>query len=100
MLRSFHYATRFALRERAESEVDQLSRRGQGWESHNRHAFLEGYRLTPGIDDLLPVEQVPVLAAYELDKALYELAYERAYRPDWVDIPTDAIVRLVTELSA
>jgi maltokinase len=100
MLRSFHYATRFALRERSEAEMEELGERGRAWESHNRHAFLEGYRRTPGIDDLLPVERVPVLAAYELDKALYELDYERAYRPDWVDIPADAIVRLMTELSA
>jgi maltokinase len=99
MLRSFHYATRFALRERSEAELDELARRGQRWESHNRQAFLDGYRGTPGIDDLLPVERLPVLAAYELDKALYELAYERSYRPDWVDIPTDAVVRLVSELS-
>lgn len=99
MLRSFHYATRFALRERSEAEHEELGGRGRAWESHNRHAFIEGYRLTPGIDDLLPVERVPVLATYELDKALYELDYERSYRPDWVDIPADAIIRLVTELA-
>jgi predicted trehalose synthase len=36
-----------------------------------------------------------VLAAFELDKAVYELAYELAYRPDQVGIPAEGISRLV-----
>ena len=33
--------------------------------------------------------------AFELNKALYELAYEQAYRPAWVSIPRNAIQRLL-----
>ena len=35
--------------------------------------------------------------AFELDKALYELAYEEAYRPDWVPIPLAALRRLLSD---
>jgi maltokinase len=36
-----------------------------------------------------------VLAAFELDKAVYEVAYEQAHRPDWVDIPARAVAQMV-----
>lgn len=96
MLRSFHYATRHALGERPTGEVEQLGPLALAWETHNRQAFLEGYARTGAIDDLTPPaeESAAVLIAYEVDKALYELDYERAHRPEWVSIPLDALDRL------
>ncbi len=35
-----------------------------------------------------------VLAAFELEKAVYELSYERSYRPEWEHIPRAALRRL------
>ena len=67
------------------------------WPGHGRSAtvaFLRGYYETKGIEDLLPPEaheREAVRVAFELDKALYELAYEQAYRPDWVPIPLAAL---------
>lgn len=97
MLRSFDYAARYALTERTESELPDLEPRAVAWGAHNRQAFLDGYRSVPEVEPLLPdVAAAPVvLMAYELDKALYELDYERAHRPDWVDIPLHAINRLI-----
>ena len=99
MLRSFHYATRHALAERAQTEVESLDGLALAWDAHNRQAFLDGYRDTKGVEALMPPpgSSAAVLLAYELDKALYELDYERAHRPDWVSIPLDALDRLLHE---
>jgi len=50
-----------------------------------------------GREPILPTDPAvrsAVLAAFELDKALYEVAYERANRPDWARIPLEAVARL------
>jgi maltokinase len=99
MLRSFQYAANFVLLERDEAERKELASLAEEWERHNRDAFLEGYHGTPGIGALLPERpevRAAVSMAFELQKALYELAYERAYRPDWVSIPGSAIQRILS----
>ena len=97
MLRSFHYASRHALIERVVADWADMVPAARAWESHNRDAFLEGYRQNPDITALLPDPPVSaaVMSAYELDKALYELEYELSHRPEWVGIPLDALERLV-----
>ena len=96
MLRSFHYASQVALRDRGQDGalVDVATQ----WERRNRQAFLDGY--LPRADDagLLPGDAsgwTAVLAAFELDKAVYELAYEMSHRPEWVAIPLAAITRIL-----
>jgi maltokinase len=99
MLRSLDYASRVTLGERGGDEPEALMDRAVSWERHNREAFLRGYRANKQTGELLPSDQetwATVLAAYEMDKALYELDYERAYRPDWVGIPGGAIGRLLS----
>jgi len=98
MLRSFHYAAHFVLQEQDGHERDKLRPLADGWEEHNREAFLDGYLGTEGVADLLPERpevREAVSLAFELQKALYELAYERAYRPSWVAIPEAAIQRIL-----
>jgi maltokinase len=99
MLRSFQYAAHFVLLEREDHELQRVEQLAEAWEARNRDAFLEGYLRAPGIDALLPEgadNRAAVSLAFELDKALYELAYEEAYRPDWADIPATAIRRLLS----
>jgi len=98
MLRSLHYATAVALHERGEEERPALADRGLEWEQRNRAALLDGYFAVADVTELLPSSPGDLdvaLRAWELDKAVYEVAYERDHRPDWVEIPEGAIRRLV-----
>ena len=100
MLRSLQYATRFTLGETAISYPAPLGPLARAWEDRNRSAFVRGYYEREGIEDLLPLapdDSDAVRLAFEVDKALYELAYEAAYRPDWVPIPLSALQRLLSE---
>jgi len=94
MLRSLSYAPAVAL----SYQEDDLSSLGRAWESRNRDCFMTGYlRKAAEREPILPTDPAvrsAVLAAFELDKALYEVAYERANRPDWVRIPLEAVGRL------
>ena len=98
MLRSLHYATQFAIAERDPLFIEGIAELAGAWEARNRAAFLEGYLGVEGIEALLPGDDESrqvLLAAFELDKAVYEVLYERAHRPDWVEIPLSAIRRLL-----
>lgn len=64
------------------------------WVTDARSAFLEGYT-SEHPDELDP----ELLRALELDKALYEVGYESANRPDWVSIPLAGVDRILTERS-
>lgn len=76
MLRSYDYAARGA----------------RDWVDRQSTAFCEGYAAISGHD---PRAEAAVLAAYELDKAVYEVGYEARYRPDWLPIPLGAVTRVL-----
>jgi maltokinase len=79
MLRSLDYA--------AQTVASASSVRRARWLDDARAAFLEGYG---GIS----AAEGPLLAAFELEKACYEVVYEANNRPDWVWLPLGALERL------
>ncbi|PRY11789.1 maltokinase N-terminal cap-like domain-containing protein [Kineococcus rhizosphaerae] len=85
MLRSFDYAA---------STVPEPGT----WGARCREAFLDGYSAVAGSDPRTG-DQAVLLAALELDKALYEVVYEARNRPDWLRIPLDAVHRLLSDPS-
>jgi maltokinase len=98
MLRSLHYAAAVALRQWNDDGDDEVVHLADAWEQHNAFAFLEGYAAAEGIEELLPKDEddcAVVRRAFELEKAVYEVRYERAHRPEWVGIPLAAVRRLV-----
>ncbi|MGH7581240.1 MAG: maltose alpha-D-glucosyltransferase [Gemmatimonadales bacterium] len=103
MIRSFEYAAAYAVRRgptRSE-DVPALLPWARLWQRWASASFLRGYFDAAGDAPYLPRGQenfAAMLDFYLLDKTIYELRYELNNRPDWVDIPLEAIRRrLVTE---
>ena len=102
MLRSFDYARHTALHQvgQGAGDVERLAPKARRWERRVRSAFLDTYRQVvtagglyadpgAGFDAALPL-----LALFELEKALYELRYEIGNRPDWIAVPLAGIAAL------
>jgi trehalose synthase-fused probable maltokinase len=87
MLRSFTYAASVA------GLVDGA------FESAARSRFLDAYYEAMRSSGVLPLRETcdRLLRIFELEKAVYELGYELAHRPDWVGIPVAGVLRLLEE---
>ena len=92
MLRSFSYAANAALGKRAPG--------GPALEAAARALghFVEGYaRSGSGVATIPAGESLfnELLELFLIEKAAYELRYEIAHRPDWVEIPLRGLLQMV-----
>jgi len=85
MLRSFAYA----------ASVAGLD--GSPFEDAARGRFLDSYFEAMRSSGVLPPRETAdrLIRIFELEKAVYELGYELAHRPDWVWIPVAGIQKLL-----
>ena len=98
MIRSLDYAAGVLLAEHSgDLDHELLAERAKDWVDRNVTAFCEGYASASGPDGAPgddPRNQAALLAAFEMDKAVYEVVYELRHRPAWVEIPLSAVRRL------
>ena len=101
MVRSFSYAALVPLFERTEpgsEERDRLQPWARAWETLARDRFLSAYTRSAHEGHYLPSDRDALgraLDLFILEKALYEVGYERNHRPHWIDIPLHGIRRLL-----
>jgi maltose alpha-D-glucosyltransferase/alpha-amylase len=105
MLRSFQYAAfaalfgqvpGFTVGAQSRAAVENWA---AAWNAYVSATYLKAYLATASDTPFLPVgaqEQRDILDAFLLQKALYELAYELNNRPDWLQIPLQGILTLVS----
>ncbi|HEU4683988.1 MAG TPA: putative maltokinase [Nitrospira sp.] len=99
MLRSFDYASWVGL---ARVQPVEIQRRLEPWAAHwsrwVRAAFLRAYVTDIQDAPFWPrAEQARevLLTVHQLEKAVYELAYELNHRPDWIAIPSKGIIEIL-----
>ena len=93
MLRSFDYAAAAG----SGGDLSHVPDEAAQWRDDARTAFLDAYLEEAKRLDVLPHDGAVTaqLDAFELDKAVYELGYELANRPNWVPIPVGGITRVL-----
>jgi maltose alpha-D-glucosyltransferase/alpha-amylase len=97
MFRSFTYARQAALQRCSLASSDDCARWDPLltlWEDETRQVFLRVYdEIAHAAGLYADLEQVrPLLALFEIEKALYELRYELSNRPDWASIPMRSLI--------
>ena len=94
MLRSIAYAAE-TTRATATPWTDE-------WERDARAALVDGYLTAASGAPFLPGEAratLRAIAAFEVEKAAYEVVYEANNRPEWIMIPLQGLVRATSALT-
>jgi maltose alpha-D-glucosyltransferase/alpha-amylase len=97
MLRSFGYAADVALGRVVKEHADEraaVEAAVRAWETAARNRFVDGYlaALPAGAAD--PGAR-RLIALFSIEKALYEIRYELAHRPDWAGVPVRGLLDML-----
>jgi maltose alpha-D-glucosyltransferase/alpha-amylase len=108
MLRSYQYAVHAGLLAHAErglvpdrATLSALEDRGRVWQAWVTARYLSGYLDETDGSGLVPADRDDLdamLVAQLLNKALYEVRYDLAHRPDWARIPLRGIAQLIEDV--
>jgi maltose alpha-D-glucosyltransferase/alpha-amylase len=101
-LRSLHYAA--AMASRGEDGLAPIEDEGFGsylkrFRERSSRVFLDAYR---AVLDAAPVRWIdsaslgPLLELFVIEKAAYEVSYEAANRPGWLDVPLLGLLHAAT----
>jgi maltose alpha-D-glucosyltransferase/alpha-amylase len=101
MLRSFEYAAWATVRRLTDHSPEATASilgPALEWQQKASAAFLEGYRDAISGCPSLPADPGAarrLLDFFVLEKACYEIAYEAANRPGWLDIPVKGVLGIL-----
>jgi maltose alpha-D-glucosyltransferase / alpha-amylase len=101
MIRSFDYASVTAVRQLAEARPaaeQRMMQLAEAWRHRAVDGFRAAYRKTMRGCAAYPASKSlarTMLAFFTLEKAVYEVSYELANRPGWVDIPLKGVLGIL-----
>jgi maltose alpha-D-glucosyltransferase/alpha-amylase len=101
MIRSFDYASFTAVRHLAEARPaaePRMVQLAEAWRQRAVDGFRAAYRKAMRGCASYPVSKAQarsMLAFFTLEKAVYEVSYELANRPAWVDIPLKGVLGIL-----
>ncbi|HVB17029.1 MAG TPA: maltose alpha-D-glucosyltransferase [Stellaceae bacterium] len=105
MIRSFDYAAITAVRQIAETRpgaLPRVSALADAWRQRAVDGFRAAYRKAMRGCPAYPAGKLQAKALidfFTLEKAVYEVNYELANRPDWAAIPLNGILRVLAKPS-
>jgi maltose alpha-D-glucosyltransferase/alpha-amylase len=105
MIRSFDYAAIAAARQIGEARpaaAPRLAALADAWRQRAVDGFRAAYRRAMRGCNAYPAGKLQARALldfFTLEKAVYEVSYELANRPDWVAIPLNGILRVLSKMS-
>ncbi len=101
MIRSFDYAAVAAVRQLAETRAaaePRMAELAESWRQRAVDGFRAAYRKTMRGCAAYPASKRQardLTAFFILEKAVYEVSYELANRPSWVDIPLQGVLGIL-----
>jgi maltose alpha-D-glucosyltransferase/alpha-amylase len=103
LIRSIDYSATAALQRAqtvASDETGKVEAALTFWRDRAINTFLAAYRGLMAQAPLWPAEPQAaenMLNFFLLEKALYEIEYEMAYRPDWLRVPLTGMLRILSQ---